>query len=102
DSETLVRTRLRPYPASTALTSRLLAKIRPFDFRKPQYVLRYSVCNLLPRDQYDNALRELRHGLDDVLDHDNGHAGAIDRKQQIQDLVDLAVGQTRHGFVGEQ
>src|SRR6266851_3004591 len=78
-------------------TVRLLAKIRPHDFRIAHHVLGRTVGDLAPRHQHGQALGEFHHRPHDVLDHDHGHTLRVQPDQQRDDLVDLGKRQAGEG-----
>src|SRR5438105_910717 len=55
-----------------------------------------------PRVEAHDALREAHHRLHDVLDHDDGDAALVQRKKNLQHLLDLGTGKAGHRLVGDE
>src|SRR3974390_1202251 len=101
-SDTLSITRTAPYAAWIPAMVRLLAKISPFDLGIAHDLVRYSIGNFSPGNQYDQSARETHYGTHNVLNQNDGHALLIEADEQRQNVLDFRMGKPRHSFVGNQ
>src|SRR6478752_1611186 len=81
---------------------RLLAKIRPHDFRIADNVFRLAVSNFLAADQHDEALREAHYSAHDVFDQYDRDAALVELFQKREDILDFGMREAGHRFVGNQ
>src|SRR5215470_19103534 len=100
--DTSSNTRTAPYPASTPEMVRLLAKIRPLDFRIANHLVGAAVGDFFAGDKHDEALGESHHSAHDVLDEDHRDASFIEPDQQRHDVVNLGIRESGHRLIGDQ
>src|ERR1700680_5097554 len=101
-SDTSSSARTGPKTGRTPLTVLLFPEIGTPGLRILHHLCRRAVGDLAARHQHDQPLRETHHRAHDVLDQDDGDALLVELRQQGQDVVDLRMRQSGHGFVGDQ
>src|SRR5215470_16975419 len=90
-SETPSSARTAPYPASTPLKERLLAKVGLLHLGVAHDLLGEPVRYLTSGHQHHQPVGEVHHGAHDVLDQDDGDPRIAEAPQQRQNVVDLGV-----------